>query len=83
MAQVFNFIDNTTHISIETIVNNVTKTVSKYGKDTLSTKVKFGKLFIDDGLFPQVIYDYNIDTCNINSTNVFDLQDQLDFIFNG
>ena len=81
--QNFNFIDNGSYVTIETVIGTVVS-AADYPKNTLYTEV-FGEILyvmqLDDS--KAVVYTFGVDTCNLPASDVYDLQTQLDFIFSG
>ncbi len=81
MAQIFNFIDSNDYVTIQTTDGLNILSELNYPKNVLHTMVNSNILILFENDNKLVVYDYNIDTCNITSTDVFDLQDKLNFMF--
>ena len=82
MAQIFNFEDNGSHFTIQTLNGVIVASDRQYPKNTLTTNVFGNKLYISTIQGQRLVdYTYGIDSSNITSTDIADLQNQLDTIF--
>ena len=82
MAQIFNFEDNGSHFTIQTLNGAIVASDKQYPKNTLTTNVFGDKLYISTIQGQRLVdYTYSIDSSNLVSENIADLQNQLDTIF--
>jgi hypothetical protein len=82
MAQQFNFIDSGNHFTIQSIVNNSIASDRQYPKNSLTTSIFGNTLYITTvNNLRLVDYKYYEDSCNLLSSDIANLQNQLDTIF--
>ena len=82
MAQIFNFEDNGSHFTIQTLNGAIVASDKQYPKNTLTTNVFGDKLYISTIQGQRLVdFTYSIDSSNLVSENIADLQNQLDTIF--
>lgn len=82
MAQIFNFEDNGSHFTIQTLNGLIIASDKQYPKNTLTTNVFGNKLYISTVQGQRLVdYTYGIDLCNITANSATELQNQLDIMF--